>query len=184
MNQQPISIAIIILLVVFAIFRRVRRNIGWQPLNTRKLIIRSILFLVIGLVFMAEGVSHPLSLVSDIVGIVLGAGLAYYGAGLTRYEQRGERWFYQPNTWIGSVVIALFLGRLVYRLFTAYSMGAFNGQAASSAGMNQMNWTTGSSWSAGFLLIMFAYYVCYYIILLRKRKHLIKTEETAQFINS
>lgn len=174
MHSQSYSFIIIILLIAFGIYRRVRRNIGWQPLKERRLQVRIIIFLIIGLIFLALGATHPFSLISDLVGIAIGAALGYYGIGLTRYEHRGNIWYYMPNTWIGSIVIVLFMGRLAYRLYGAYSMGAFNtnaSQAASSGNMSNMSSFT-NSWTSGLLLILFAYYVFYYTVLLRKQKTL------------
>ncbi|MCP8967604.1 hypothetical protein [Ectobacillus ponti] len=173
MNQQVYSIAILALLIGFLIYRRVRRNIGWQLLSPRKLRVRTIIFLLIGLMFLSSGLLHPVSLVSDVAGIVIGGALAYYGMGLTSYQTNGGRRYYKPNTWIGSAVIVLFLGRLAYRFYRMYSMGLFDGSGPSAyaaGNMNEMNFGTGTLWSSGFLMIMFAYYAVYYILLLRKEK--------------
>lgn len=177
MQPQSYSFIIILLLVAFGIYRRVRRNVGWQLLNERRLKVRSIIFLVIGLIFLAEGAFHLVSLISDIIGIGLGAALAYYGAGLTRYEQRKGNWFFMPNTWIGIGVIVLFLGRLAYRLYIVFTMEK---TIAASHGTTPPNMSTFSnSWTSGLLLIMFAYYVFYYTIVIRKHKDFPHSQNSA-----
>lgn len=177
MNQHYSTIIIIIALILFSIYRRVRRNIGWQPLALGNLKFRTILFFIIGLIFFAEGVFHPISLISDIAGILLGIILAYYGAAATNFEKRERKIFYRPNTWIGSIVTLIFLARFFYRFYGIFSQGGLaamkNGQ---TNGLQNIGYTAGNSWTAGLMLIMFAYYVVYYIFLMRKQKTLLQEE--------
>lgn len=79
MGQQ--SFIILAAFILFMIFRRVRRHIGWQLLHQRKMI-RTILMIIIGLLFLAGGIAHPASL----TGILIGMILAYCSAGTTRFE--------------------------------------------------------------------------------------------------
>ncbi|MGG3467553.1 hypothetical protein ABES02_08745 [Neobacillus pocheonensis] len=171
MHQPTYSIIIIGALILFSIFRRVRRTIGWQKLNQGKLLFRTILFLAIGLIFLGVGVAHPINLISDILGIVIGIILAYYGAGMTKFEKRNESWYFLPNIWIGSLVTAIFFARLIYRIYGIYSLESLGklqeGQANSFQNIGSI---TGNSWTSGLMLIMFAYYALYYIIILRKQK--------------
>jgi len=41
MTQHLYTLVIIIALFIFGVYRLVRRNIGWQELNPRKLVVRS-----------------------------------------------------------------------------------------------------------------------------------------------
>ena len=76
--QLSISAIIIIsILFLFIIYRRFRRNTGWQKMNQRKLLARAIIFLIVGLWLLKLGISHPINLISDILGILIGASLAY-----------------------------------------------------------------------------------------------------------
>jgi hypothetical protein len=170
MNQHLDKVIIIAAIILFSIYRRVRRNIGWLHLNSRKIKFRTVIFLIIGLIFLAIGAFKPISLISDIVGILIGIGLAYYSGGTTRFEQRDGNWYYRPNTWIGSLVTLIFLGRLFYRFYKLYLHGNLSDMQNGQSYQNMSN-ITGSSWTTGLLLIMFAYYVYYNIILLRNLKH-------------
>jgi hypothetical protein len=171
MNQHSYTIIVIIALILFSIFRRVRRNIGWQKLKKGNLVFRTILFFIIGMVFLAEGIYHPISLISDVVGILLGIILAYYGVTLTSFEKREGLLFYRPNIWIGSLVTVLFLGRLVYRFYDLFTSGALGGlQQGPTKGLQNMGYAFGNSWTAGLILIMFGYYSIYYALLLKKQK--------------
>lgn len=174
MNQHSYTILIIIALIMFSIYRRVRRNIGWQQLNQGKMTFRIVLFVIVGLIFFAEGIFHPISLVSDIVGILLGSILAFYSVTLTNFEQREERLYYRPNIWIGAIVTFIFLARFLYRFYGIFSSGALNGLKQGQANSMQNLSALGNSWTSGLMLIMFAYYVIYYVILLKKQKHISK----------
>jgi hypothetical protein len=178
MTQHLYTVVIITALVIFGIYRRVRRNIGWQELNPRKLVIRTCIFFIIGLVFLSGGLTHPISLISDVVGILAGILLAYYGAALTTFEKREKHFYYRPNTWIGSTVTFIFLARLIYRFYGMYTSGILTTAASNQQPSSYQNISTavGSSWTAGLLLIMFAYYIFYYLILLKKKKQLTQSE--------
>ncbi|KHD85124.1 CcdC protein domain-containing protein [Heyndrickxia ginsengihumi] len=178
MHQQFYTVIIIAAVIIFGIFRRIRRNIGWQQLNQGRIMFRAILLFIVGIVFLGESISHPVSLVSDVIGIMIGIVLSYYSAGMTRFEQRDRSWYYRPNTWVGTAVIAIFFIRLIYRFYEMYAHGVLSGvQGEQASEMQNMGYAVGNSWTAGFLLIMFAYYVSYYMMLLRKQKHLLQSGE-------
>lgn len=177
MNQNFYSILIIAALILFSIYRRVRRNIGWQEFREGSLMFRTVFLLVVGLLFVSGAVLHPISLISDILGILIGVALAYYSATVTNFEQREGRLYYRPNTWIGSTVTVIFLARLLYRFYSLYSSGGFSSyQQGQTNGFQNMSGAIGNSWTAGLMLIMFAYYVIYYFLLLRKQKRLVQTD--------
>jgi len=172
-NQHTYTLVIILVLIVFSIFRRVRRNIGWQQLKRGNLLFKTALFLVIGLIFLAEGFFHPISLISDIVGIILGSILAFYGVTLTIFENREGSLYYRPNIWIGSIVTVIFLARFIYRFYGIFAGGTLNGlQQGQTNGLQNMGIAIGNSWTAGLMLIMFAYYVIYNIVLIKRQKQL------------
>lgn len=173
MNQHSYTIVIVIALIFLSIIRRVRRNIGWQQLKQGSLVFRIVLFFIIGLLLLAGGAIHPVSLISDAVGILLGSILAYYSVGLTAFEQREGRLYYRPNIWIGSIVTVIFLARFIYRFYGLFSGGSLGGlQNGQTNGWQSIGYSAGNSWTAGLMLIMFAYYVIYYLILLKKKKQL------------
>ena len=72
---------------------------------------------IVGLWLLKLGISHPINLISDILGILIGASLAYYGFRKTTFEKRQEDWYFRPNIWIGSAVTLLFFMRLIYRIY-------------------------------------------------------------------
>ena len=169
------SIIIIIALILFSIYRRVRRNIGWQLINQGNLVFRTVLFFIFGLLFLTEGVFHATSFISDLIGILLGFILAYYGVSLTSFEQREGRLYYRPNIWIGSILTVIFLARFISRFYGLFTGGALGGlQSGQTNGLQNIG-SIGNSWTAGLMLIMFAYYAIYYLVLLRKQKQFLQS---------
>ncbi|MCC2685657.1 MAG: hypothetical protein K0R75_2556 [Paenibacillaceae bacterium] len=166
MPIQTIVVALLALFIVYRIYLRVRRSIGWQQLNPVKLRISSIILTVLGIVLLALGATHPISLLSDAAGIVIGGILAYYGVATTRFEQRDGRWHYRPGTWIGGLVTVLFFARILYRLYDMFVMSS-SGSGLSAADRLQ---SIAGGWSAGLMLVLFSYYVVYNVIIMRKQK--------------
>lgn len=180
MPQQVIPVIMAGALILWAIYRRIRRTIGWQLFLQRKLWVRTIIFAVIGSIFLSGGLLHPISFISDLVGIAIGMTLAFYSASTTSFEQRGASWYFRPNTWVGSLVTLIFLARLAYRFYVVYQLQdeLANIQATNGNGYQNLSSTIGSSWTSGLLLIMFAYYIYYYILVIKKQKSLQFSEKT------
>ena len=167
MQTQTIIVALIAIFIVYRVYLRVRRSIGWQQLNTGKLKVSAIILTLLGIIHVALGASQPVSLLSDAAGIVIGGILAYFGAAMTQFEQREGRWHYRPSTWIGGIVTVLFFARILYRIYDMFAMTSSNGGLSAS---NSLQTVTGG-WTAGLMLVMFSYYVAYNIIIMRKQKH-------------
>ena len=173
MNQGFLPIALIVLIFLLGIYKRARRNIGLQRLSQGYLLFRIILFTVVGLIFFIEGAFHPVSLVSNIAGILIGVILAYYAIFPTTFEQRDGKLYYRPNIWIGSLVTLLFLLRLIYRFYEVFeNMSLKDLQKQQPYGAGNPFSSLSHSWSSGLILIMFAYYIIYYAILLKRLKQL------------
>lgn len=170
MQTQTLITGVISLFIVYRVYQRIRRSIGWQEIRSGKMMLRIGLLLLVGLVFFAEGATHPTSLVSNLVGLALGAALAYAGVALTSFERREGKWFYRANEWIGLTVTVLFIGRLAYRLYTMLAMAQpAAGMTGKPGAWSQWQGTT-QGWTSGLMLIMFAYYIVTYWTMLRKLK--------------
>lgn len=168
------SILIIVLLVLFAVYRRIRRNIGAQILSPGRLRSRAVIFIVIGLLLLIATFAHPIAYISDGVGLILGLVLAYFAIKTTQFEQRDRGWVYRPNGWIGGIVIGLFFARLIYRLYDVLQMTNAQGSLTHGASSAQMQTSLyiGDPWTAGIIFILFSYYPCYFLFLAQKARHL------------
>lgn len=167
--HQTYTVVIIVLLVLFSVYRRVRRNIGFQKFHPKQMWTRTILFVVLGLLILVAGYGHPIVYVSDAVGLVLGIALAVAAMYTTKFEQRGADWYYRASGWISGIVLAIFFIRLLYRFVMVYDMAKLHG--ANRAHFQTSTYVT-DPWTAGAIFVLFAYYACYYGMLLRRGKSL------------
>lgn len=172
--QHHYSVLIIAVLVIFGIYRRVRRSIGVQVLHPGRLRTRAYLFIVICLLFLVVSYTEPLAYISEAVGILLGLILAYFAMNTTRFERGSKGWMYRQHGWIGAIVIAVFFARLVDKFYEAYSVVGTSSTAAkgSLATAQAHSSLVGDPWTAGMFFILFAYYPCYFLFLARKAKQL------------
>ena len=169
---------LIALLVVFAIYRRLRRSFGQQPLRPVRMQVRIVLLLVIGCLLLPAAVRSAAFISAVLAGIVAGVALAMWGAARTRFLRVSGQLYYVPHTYTGIAVSLLFLGRLVYRLLQVYgTMHATHAAAAdpanqgfSPAGMLQ------SPLTLGLYFVLMGYYVCYYSMVLWKSKRVVAEE--------
>jgi hypothetical protein len=168
-------------LVVFAIYRRLRRSFGRQVLSPKRMSLRIVLLAVVGCMLLPMGLRSGQFLTAELVGAALGIGLGLWGAERTRFQMYGDRMHYVPHTYTGIAVSLLFLGRLVFRIVQAYSgaghladaqvanahaHAADASQAFVPASMLQ------SPLTVGIFFVLAGYYLCYYSLVLWKSKHL------------
>jgi hypothetical protein len=142
-------------LLVWGVYRRVRRSIGRQPLQPKRLMLRIGIFGVVAVIVAFTGLSYPKVLLGFAAGFFLGVPLALVGLRLTRFETTAEGKFYTPNTHIGVALSLLFVGRLAYRMFVLHGSGFVGGQ--SPVGMGQ------SPLTLGIFGLLAGYYIVYFI---------------------
>ncbi|HEY4414268.1 MAG TPA: DUF1453 domain-containing protein [Verrucomicrobiae bacterium] len=102
-------------LYVWGVYRRIRRNIGRQQLRPVRISISIAIFLLISALFFGLAGRESSLLLSQGGGLLLGAALGFLGLRLTKFETNEQGAFYTPNTHIGVVLSALFIGRMAYR---------------------------------------------------------------------
>ena len=129
MTSRQIVPAIIISLLAFRVYVRVRRNIGRQHFRPARLKTSIIAFSLVTLVFAAMAFNHLDVLGSLAGGLVLSIPIAMYGLKLTKFEDASDGKYYTPNTALGIGISALFIGRIIYRFFTV--SGTMDMQGAS-----------------------------------------------------
>ncbi|MCA0200325.1 MAG: hypothetical protein LCH56_05730 [Proteobacteria bacterium] len=103
--------------ISFAVYRRVRRSIGRQPLHPIRMSLRAGILALVCLV--CAGL-HPtlLSVEAEILGAAVGIALGFYALKHTRLEATAEGKFYTPHPYISLAVAGLFIGRLADRLLS------------------------------------------------------------------
>ena len=168
---------LIAILVVFAIYRRLRRSFGQQPLRPVRMQVRIVLLLVIGCLLLPPALRSAAFMSAVLAGIVAGVALAMWGAARTRYLRVSGQLYYVPHTYTGIAVSLLFLGRLVYRLLQVYgsthathAVADTADQGFAAASMLQ------SPLTLGLYFVLMGYYVCYYSMVLWKSKRVLAEE--------
>jgi hypothetical protein len=149
--------AIFVPLVGFGLYRRFKRTFGTQPFTPKRMIARMVLLVLIAVALAATAPTSR-DLAAAGAGTVLGVGLAILGLTYTRFALTPEGKTYTPNGWIGLVVTALFVGRLIARLAT----GMLAAPAASATPGNPFGATPRSPLTLGVFCLMAGYYVFYY----------------------
>ena len=119
-------------LMLFVIYRRVRRSFGRQPIHTKRMIVRVAIFAVVLALSMLSGLQDVRLAEGVLAGGVAGAALALLvGLKFTRFEIGGEgQDVYIPNPWVGAALTALLLGRLAWRFLVLAPV--FGGGAAAA----------------------------------------------------
>jgi hypothetical protein len=151
-------------LVVWGVYRRLRRSFGRQRVREPLMWLRiGILSAVAVAAAAATVAAHDVMVLAALAaGIAAGAALGYVGLRHTRFEVQPDGRFYTPHSYIGVAVSALFLGRLLYRFLTLYDGGLpHQGFAASYQG----NPITLAVFGA-----LVGYYVFYYLGVMQRTR--------------
>jgi len=162
-------------LVLFVIYRRLRRSFGRQPWSPVRMWIRLGLLAIVGVSLAPTLLRSPGFFLAGICGLAAGVGLGAWGAAHTRYQRTAERLYYIPHTYTGILVTLLFLGRLIYRMVMLSSATPPPGDPPAfgtpDAYLNTSAMMT-SPLTIGLLYVLVGYYVYYYGRLLWKVKHI------------
>ena len=164
--------------VVFAVYRRLRRQFGPQPLKPVRMRIRIAILAVLGCLLLPASMKGVDFFLAEILGAAVGLSLGYWGAINTRYEYIQGGLHYVPHTYTGIAVSLLFLGRLSFRL-VHLRMNGFNESDDSFPPPSIVN----SSATVAIFFILIGYYLFYYGWVLWKSKHIgtndLETAETS-----
>jgi hypothetical protein len=159
-------------LIVFGIYRRVRRNFGRQPIRPKRTWIRVGIFVALT-AMIGLGSLRSAPLVEGLgAGLVGGALLGLLGLKLTRFEISGQGDdCYTPDPWLGLGLTALLLGRLIYRFMVVYPAMQSTAAAAHSGGFAAYQ---RSPLTLAIFGLLFGYYIAYYTgLLIHHRRALV-----------
>ena len=119
-------------LIVFGLYRRMRRNFGRQPIRPGRMWTRVAILSALVVLFALGGLRNPLLAEGLAAGLAGGIALGFAALRFTHFEIDGNNDCYTPNPWIGLALAALLLGRLMYRFMALYPamQNAANGYAA------------------------------------------------------
>ena len=154
-------------LVGFILYRRFARAFARQSIAAGRMLPRVVLLsLVAALLLVAQ--PTPLGLAAAGIGALIGTTLALVSLARTHIEVTPEGRFFTPHKWTELVVMTLFLGRLVARMVTTFqaAQSLRDGSAASNPALQR------SPLTLALFCILAAYYVVYYVGLLRRARSL------------
>jgi len=168
MDQKLFLPIVIGCFILFAVYRRVRRNIGRQPVRPARMRSRMLLLTVIG-ALIAIGATRDFNLfVAMLAGLAAGTALGWFGLQHTQFENTAQGQFYTPHTYIGLLVSLLLIGRIAYRLLWILpSM-----HAAAQADQNPLAAFQRSPLTLAIFGVLIGYYVFYYAGVLRASRKL------------
>lgn len=161
MNQHIVSLAVMAALLVWVIYRRIQRTIGFQRFVRRRIYTRIVIIGIIGALVLASGIAHPIVYAGDAAGAAAGAALALVALRFLVFERRENEWYYRTHVWIESVVLVLFLARLVLRVWEVIQHGGRQSAAQAEDPL-----------TAGAIFMFVSYYVTFSIGLLRRERTL------------
>ena len=156
-------------LIVFAVYRRLRRSFGRQPLRPGRMIFRIVLLSVVAILLMPAALRSGAFAAAAAAGLAAGVLLAVWGASRTRFESVGAQRYYVPHTYTGIAVSLLFIGRVAYRLLQTYEMT--HGPHAMPTAPGAAGYVS-SPLTLGLFFVLMGYYVCYLGFILWKSKRL------------
>lgn len=166
MDPRLVTPYLIVALVVWSIYRRARRSIGRQRVRDGRMWLRIGILAVIAALIGVQIARNLDVLAALLAGIVGGAVLGYIGLRYTKFETTSEGRFYTPHAYIGLVILALFLGRLLYRFLYLYD----GTMPAAAAGQNLAAYYQHNLSMLAIFGLWVGYYVLYYLGVLQRTR--------------
>ena len=166
MDPRLVTPYLIVAIVIWGLYRRLRRSFGRQRVREGFMWFRVGILTVLA-VYLAVVTAHEVTALGALVaGIACGAALAYVGLRHTRFEVTPAGRFYTPHAYIGAVVAALFVGRVLYRFLAVYD-GTVPAAAARRGFAAALQ---GSPLTLAVYGVLAGYYVLYYLGVLQRTR--------------
>jgi hypothetical protein len=152
--MNPLLWIIILPLLGWRIYARLRRNIGEQAFQPTRLRIYIGMFVVLtaGCAFLSRG--HPPVMLGWIAGLAGGVLLGFWSLRLTSFITIAAGRFYTPNARLGIALSVLFVIRIIYRVIAIYSHFSVAGRPAPPWGQSALTDLT--------FELLAGYYITYY----------------------
>ncbi len=153
-------------LIIFLIYRRIKRTIGFQKYIPAVMIFRIILFSLVATMVLSFTVTKTTSLIADLAGISLGLTLLYLAVKNTVFEKRQDGLYYRTHIWIELTILILFLARFIYRFYTLFTHVKSNSPEEMQNSLQNVRDPLTSS----VFLVICAYYIGYFAFILKHSK--------------
>lgn len=119
-----ITVLPIVVIVLGVLFLRIRRTMTPQPVRSPMLISRMIMLAVLGALVGGGLIATRSVILAIVAGIVVGIGGAFFSLNYTQWDTTGPEVRYKANPYIGSIVVALVLIRIVLDMATFTTGGS------------------------------------------------------------
>jgi hypothetical protein len=167
MDPKLITPIFFAVFIAWVLYRRVRRNIGRQRVSPVRMQWRMGILGVVGALILFASLRDIILFGAMIAGIAGGVALGWFGLRYTKFETTAEGNFYTPHTYIGLLVSALLLGRILYRFIVVYPVM----HAATQEDANPFAAYQKSPLTLAIFGIVIGYYLAYYAgVLIESRR--------------
>jgi len=122
-DTHLLTVVLVVALVAWRVYARIRRVIGRQRLTTVRPWITVIVFPLIAALLLATSFVHPMTGAVLVAGAAVGIALGLLGTRLTKFEATPAGLFYTPNAHLGIALSMLFVLRLGYRFIVLQMNG-------------------------------------------------------------
>ena len=165
MDPKLVTPALLTVFVALVMYRRVRRNIGRQPVTPARMQWRIGILGVIGALVLFVSLRDMNLFGAMIGGVAGGVALGWLGLRHTKFESTPQGNFYTPHTYIGMFVSVLLLARIAYRFIAVYPAMHATPQADANPFAAYQ-----SPLTLAILGVVVGYYVAYYLGVLAKSR--------------
>jgi hypothetical protein len=121
MNQPSPVLYLVIPLILWRIYARVRRNIGRQKSRAWRHWFSVAFFPLLVVLIAATSAANALAEGALLGGAAGGVALAFYGVKLTRFEVNPNGYYYTPNAYLGVGLSLLLVARVLWRMSALYA---------------------------------------------------------------
>ncbi len=161
MNPHLLTPLLITALVLLGLYRRARRIFGRQAVVPGRLYTTAGVLGVLGVLLLSGLWRDSTLLVALLGGVLCGAVLAQIALRYTHFEATPQGRFYTPHAYIGLVVLALFVGRLLFRFLTVYGSARAPLQAPLQTRGDPLAFYRHSPLTLAIFGLLIGYYVLY-----------------------
>ncbi|MDA7027839.1 DUF1453 family protein [Bacillus sp. CLL-7-23] len=102
--------------VCFIVFLRLKRALGFQPIQQVRIVIRMFLFSILTALLLTMSAFNPLAYLYDTVGIIVGLLLTVYALRHISFEYRDGTLYYRTHLWVELAILSIFSFRLFNRI--------------------------------------------------------------------
>lgn len=125
MLPTPVVAAVVAPLVLWRMYSRIKRLTSRQLSKTWRHRTTLVFFPLLVLALAAGAVAKgPIALAALAAALPLGVVLGRIAIGKTRFEQVGNDFYFTPHAPLGMLIAVLFIGRMGYRAYEYYALGA------------------------------------------------------------